>query len=1254
MALRGSDEDIRFVIRAIDDGGLRLLAAYQKTLAKIRRDEADFARSGQLRNEKGQFLSRVDSRRVIEAKKLRLDQNAAQADQERHLKREQALIAQSATARLGFEKKIARARRDAAKEEAQRQAGQNTINAGYQNTRLKFVDRLRRAEGLAHTENARFDQRRQASIRRMGVLQSQAITEDIRRTRNQQATAQRMGRLQSQAIAEDVRRSGGRGGLPGGDNPAAFAAEAALWARIRASVIAYYAARTAGRAVTSFVREGIEFNQLIETAILGVASIITASAELRDSQGKAVKGAEALAGAYKLAEDQIQKIRIAGLQTAATTEQLAEAFQQATGPGLAAGLNLDQIRKVTIQIVQAAGAIGVPFNQLNQEVRSILAATIDRNSRIAKTLQITNAQVKAAQEQNRLADFLNEKLQAFSVAGERAATTMFVIKSNLKETLQVFAGTATKTLFEKLKVSLQALLLGTFDFTTLQISDKFQGILSAMQSLFGSIGDLIALGLQSAVRGAAALSSWFKTHKVQVDQIVESFFEMTKALGRIIRDSVLFLARFAGAEAASSEIVVTLNAITGILDFININAGALLTTFIAIKLATIDMVAASIAFFNVVSAHPLIFALTTVAAILTILKADLAAAAVAQERLNRAQRDHALSVANSSTAQVRLIRQYEDLTGQLKTLKEGTDEYEGVQDQIAETTRELIKINPRFNDLLNDERSSRDDVVRAMKEENIQRRVNIELVLKGARAKVDEARANFKAAQSNTFNRIFDFLFDAGLTKEGVEKAGEQLKAAKGFATELQGILDAFDEASTKPPERRLTPFRSPPAGADDKNKGKDLIAKLKEDNRSRLEIIRADIEERKALLEEDIADEIGTREEQRNRAQALVREQRDREIESHTQLRDGLKKIGKLAAEDGRAIDADIFKAAADANKKLTDLRRRTSRERLREGREEAKAQTAAAAQAVLDAQNAIKTANIDVTAQINRGEVSKAEGSAFVAGVIAAERAKVEIALASLKELRAFLVEPLPAGTDQGTLGAFKALGEKVLPGLDKQISNTEVVIGTMTGAMNKANLAANAFQIEIGKILESGITNFFMDIVTQTKSVGEAFRSMALSIVNSIANIIAQTIAWQVVNSILPGAAGPRPALLSSGSTISAATGGFIRGPGTGTSDSVPARLSAGEYVLRADRVKDIGVDVLDAINFGLSRPNVRRRGMGYASGGVVEAAGGGHGGIAAMRIGLERGLILDILRSPEGSKIHVQHAAQNRNKLRQIVR
>ena len=78
-------------------------------------------------------------------------------------------------------------------------------------------------------------------------------------------------------------------------------------------------------------------------------------------------------------------------------------------------------------------------------------------------------------------------------------------------------------------------------------------------------------------------------------------------------------------------------------------------------------------------------------------------------------------------------------------------------------------------------------------------------------------------------------------------------------------------------------------------------------------------------------------------------------------------------------------------------------------------------------------------------------------------------------------------------------------------------------------------------------------------------------------------------------------------SGGGLFGFATGGYVSGAGTSTSDSIPARLSNGEYVVRAKAVKALGVDFLDKLNSAGN--GIRGKGrlpkFGYADGGYVEA-------------------------------------------------
>ena len=83
---------------------------------------------------------------------------------------------------------------------------------------------------------------------------------------------------------------------------------------------------------------------------------------------------------------------------------------------------------------------------------------------------------------------------------------------------------------------------------------------------------------------------------------------------------------------------------------------------------------------------------------------------------------------------------------------------------------------------------------------------------------------------------------------------------------------------------------------------------------------------------------------------------------------------------------------------------------------------------------------------------------------------------------------------------------------------------------------------------------------------------------------------------------------------GGGVKAATGGLVQGPGTATSDSVPALLSDGEYVMRAAAVTPQSLPLLQALNRGAVVPR-------FAAGGQAGGRTGRAVGTAAPLINVE---------------------------------
>lgn len=136
-------------------------------------------------------------------------------------------------------------------------------------------------------------------------------------------------------------------------------------------------------------------------------------------------------------------------------------------------------------------------------------------------------------------------------------------------------------------------------------------------------------------------------------------------------------------------------------------------------------------------------------------------------------------------------------------------------------------------------------------------------------------------------------------------------------------------------------------------------------------------------------------------------------------------------------------------------------------------------------------------------------------------------------------------------------------------------------------------------------------FSSILTGTKSAGAALGDFVKTIFQNALKIATEWLGLFAIYSIVGD---PKLAARWAGHTLFGmdfgsvtkgkfgfATGGYVAGPGTGTSDSIPAMLSNGEYVITSQAVNRIGRDNLDAINAG------RVPDLG-SSGGVTAISGG----------------------------------------------
>lgn len=122
------------------------------------------------------------------------------------------------------------------------------------------------------------------------------------------------------------------------------------------------------------------------------------------------------------------------------------------------------------------------------------------------------------------------------------------------------------------------------------------------------------------------------------------------------------------------------------------------------------------------------------------------------------------------------------------------------------------------------------------------------------------------------------------------------------------------------------------------------------------------------------------------------------------------------------------------------------------------------------------------------------------------------------------------------------------------------------------------------QVGQSMGSAMADF----IKGNKSASQALADFVRGLINNAISILSEWLGVFAIYSAFPTlASGMTPADMANKTVFGIqkhATGGYITGSGTGTSDSIPAMLSNGEYVLRSSAVDRIGIGTLNAMNAG----------------------------------------------------------------------
>ncbi|OCG60199.1 phage tail length tape measure family protein [Gilliamella sp. Nev3-1] len=230
----------------------------------------------------------------------------------------------------------------------------------------------------------------------------------------------------------------------------------------------------------------------------------------------------------------------------------------------------------------------------------------------------------------------------------------------------------------------------------------------------------------------------------------------------------------------------------------------------------------------------------------------------------------------------------------------------------------------------------------------------------------------------------------------------------------------------------------------------------------------------------------------------------------------------------------------------------------------------------------------------------------------------ATLQLQIAELNKTTDALTNAFKNGLQSGIQGSLDSLAKGTFELKDALLNLAQSIVSAMAQVASKglADIAMNQLN-NLGKLLFSSITDTAVENASAIASA--ELIGTAITTATSVGSVELGTSLTTAMTTGTAGLTGAMAAAFSSGAatlytaitsasagstamsglagvaSVAAATGGYISGPGTSTSDSIPARLSNGEFVVKAESVKKYGLDYLHAINTG----RLHR----YATGGLV---------------------------------------------------
>ncbi len=194
------------------------------------------------------------------------------------------------------------------------------------------------------------------------------------------------------------------------------------------------------------ITNGVRLNAELETTRLTIAGMVKQFGGLGDfNQGLAVS------------DQLIAKMRESANALGISFEALMESYKTTAGAMFNSGVrDLQKQIDLTVLLQRAMAGLGISGFQATRDIQDIFTGMAER-TKAGRELGLHNEDIKKAEEQGRMYEFLTEKLSGFAEAGAAGMHTFSAESARLENQFQALERELSRPIFEALKEAMAAL-----------------------------------------------------------------------------------------------------------------------------------------------------------------------------------------------------------------------------------------------------------------------------------------------------------------------------------------------------------------------------------------------------------------------------------------------------------------------------------------------------------------------------------------------------------------------------------------------------------------------------------------------------------------------------------------------------------------------------------------------------------------------------------------------------------------------------